>query len=86
MRRDWSCARCAGIPLSIIVKDMGWNAYFSTLVVACGLAVLLLSPMVNLRSAVQRGQNRKNRLAREARKASQLLQQQLPPGLLPGMA
>uniref|UniRef100_A0A7R9V7P4 Major facilitator superfamily (MFS) profile domain-containing protein n=1 Tax=Chlamydomonas euryale TaxID=1486919 RepID=A0A7R9V7P4_9CHLO len=44
----------AGIPLSIIVKQFGWDAYFGTLIVACGLAVLLLSPMTRLRSFVQR--------------------------------
>lgn len=48
------CACSAGIPLSVIVKDYGWNAYFSTLVAACFLALLLLSPMVKLRSYVQR--------------------------------
>lgn len=44
----------AGIPLSIIVKDYGWSAYFNTLVAACVLALVLLSPMTNLRSFVQR--------------------------------
>ncbi len=43
-----------GIPLSIIVKEYGWNAYFNTLVAACCLALLLLSPMTRLRSFVQR--------------------------------
>lgn len=46
----------AGIPLSIIVKDYGWNAYFTTLIGAAGMALLLLSPMVNLKSYVQREQ------------------------------
>jgi len=46
----------AGIPLSIIVKNYGWSAYFTTLLAACGMALLLLSPMVNLKSAVQREQ------------------------------
>jgi hypothetical protein len=44
----------AGIPLSIIVKEYGWTAYFNTLIAACFLALLLLSPMTNLRSFVQR--------------------------------
>lgn len=44
----------AGIPLSIIVKEYGWASYFNTLVGACALALLLLSPMVNLKSFVQR--------------------------------
>lgn len=48
----------AGIPLSIIVKDYGWNAYFTTLIGAAGMALLLLSPMVNLKSYVQREQTK----------------------------
>lgn len=53
----------AGIPLSIIVKEYGWGAYFSTLVAACALALLLLSPMTRLRSYVQREAARKEREA-----------------------
>lgn len=56
----------AGIPLSIIVKDFGWSAYFTTLVGACVVALLLLSPMTRLRSFVQREEVR---LAREAKAA-----------------
>eukprot|EP00195_Chlamydomonas_chlamydogama_P013869 CAMPEP_0202900640 /NCGR_PEP_ID=MMETSP1392-20130828/11956_1 /ASSEMBLY_ACC=CAM_ASM_000868 /TAXON_ID=225041 /ORGANISM="Chlamydomonas chlamydogama, Strain SAG 11-48b" /LENGTH=469 /DNA_ID=CAMNT_0049587075 /DNA_START=389 /DNA_END=1797 /DNA_ORIENTATION=- len=52
----------AGIPLSIIVKEYGWNTYFSTLIAACALALLLLSPMTRLRSYVQREASRKARL------------------------
>ncbi|XRB19043.1 MFS domain-containing protein [Pseudoscourfieldia marina] len=44
----------AGVPLSIIVKNYGWNAYFITLLCAAAGAMLLLAPMVNLKSAVQR--------------------------------
>lgn len=44
----------AGVPLSIIVKKYGWNTYFMSLLVACGMAILLLAPMVNLKSFVQR--------------------------------
>ncbi|KAI8474856.1 MAG: hexose-phosphate transporter, major isoform [Monoraphidium minutum] len=51
----------AGIPLSIIVKDYGWSTYFSTLVGACALALLLLAPMTNLRSYVQRREQRRLR-------------------------
>lgn len=36
------------------MKEYGWNAYFSTLVGACAIALLLLSPMTKLRSYVQR--------------------------------
>jgi hypothetical protein len=49
-----SGAANAGIPLSIIVKEYGWPAYFNTLIGACALALLLLSPMMNLKSFVQR--------------------------------
>jgi hypothetical protein len=51
----------AGIPLAIIVKDFGWGSYFTTLVGACGVALLLLSPMTNLRSYVQRVEARAER-------------------------
>lgn len=44
----------AGIPLSIIVKQFGWDAFFSALIGACGFALLLLLPMINLKSHVQR--------------------------------
>lgn len=44
----------AGVPLSIIVKQYGWNAFFVALLGACGMALLLLSPMINLKSYVQR--------------------------------
>ena len=53
----------AGIPLSIIVKNYGWNAYFTSLLVACGMAILLLAPMVNLKSYVQREAAAKPKLA-----------------------
>lgn len=56
----------AGIPLSIIVKNYGWSAYFTTLLAACGLALLLLSPMVNLKSAVQREQAKLKKAAKAA--------------------
>jgi hypothetical protein len=51
----------AGIPLSIIVKEYGWATYFNTLIGACFLALLLLAPMVNLRSYVQRREQRRLR-------------------------
>lgn len=38
------------MPLSIIVERFGWAAYFSTLLAACGAALLLLAPMAGLRS------------------------------------
>ena len=51
----------AGIPLAIIVKDFGWGSYFTTLIGACGVALLLLSPRTNLRSYVQRVEARAER-------------------------
>ena len=49
----------AGIPLSIIVKDFGWSAYFTTLVASCGMAVVLCLPLIRARSFVQREAARK---------------------------
>ena len=43
----------AGIPLSIVVQQYGWNAYFMALLGACAVAVVLLLPMVNAKSYVQ---------------------------------
>eukprot|EP00899_Mesostigma_viride_P021416 jgi/Mesvir1/29276/Mv08585-RA.1 len=42
----------AGVPLSMIVSKMGWDVFFFTLLGACGIALLLLSPMVNAKSFV----------------------------------
>eukprot|EP00200_Dunaliella_tertiolecta_P006156 CAMPEP_0202343192 /NCGR_PEP_ID=MMETSP1126-20121109/3422_1 /ASSEMBLY_ACC=CAM_ASM_000457 /TAXON_ID=3047 /ORGANISM="Dunaliella tertiolecta, Strain CCMP1320" /LENGTH=519 /DNA_ID=CAMNT_0048934233 /DNA_START=351 /DNA_END=1911 /DNA_ORIENTATION=- len=61
----------AGIPLSIIVKDYGWSAYFSTLLAACGLALVLLWPMMKLPSQVQRVARRKARMELEEKNAKQ---------------
>ena len=36
------------------VQNYGWEAYFIALGVSCGMALLLLAPMVNLKSYVQR--------------------------------
>ncbi|CAK0755091.1 hypothetical protein CVIRNUC_002347 [Coccomyxa viridis] len=52
----------AGIPLSIIVKSYGWEAYFVALGVACAMALLLLAPMANLKSYTQRESLRQKRL------------------------
>lgn len=43
----------AGLPLSILV-ERGWNQYFTALLCACGMALLLLAPMINLKSDVQK--------------------------------
>ena len=44
----------AGIPLAMIVQNMGWGAYFTTLMAACGVACLLMAPMVNAMSYNQK--------------------------------
>lgn len=36
------------------LQNYGWEAYFTALGIACGMALLLLAPMVNLKSYVQR--------------------------------
>lgn len=43
----------AGIPLSYVVRNHGWPAYFSALLAACGAAILLLAPMINAKSYIQ---------------------------------
>lgn len=43
----------AGIPLSIVVRDYGWGAYFTALLAACGVAAALMLPMINAKSYVQ---------------------------------
>lgn len=40
----------AGVPLAKIVQTYGWNAYFMSLAGACGIILLLLAPMTNLKS------------------------------------
>eukprot|EP00854_Cymbomonas_tetramitiformis_P009797 gene9797-11605_t len=44
----------AGAPLSILVRQYGWDAFFITLVGACGAAICLLYPIRNAKSFVQR--------------------------------
>lgn len=44
------------MPLSLVVERFGWAAYFSTLMAACGVAVLLLAPLAGLRSYTQQQQ------------------------------
>ena len=44
------------------VQNYGWEAYFSALGVACGMALLLLAPMVNLKSYVQREEAARGKL------------------------
>jgi MFS transporter, OPA family, sugar phosphate sensor protein UhpC len=44
----------AGVPLSLIVKNMGWGAYFNTLTAAALIAFCIMAPMFKLQSHVQR--------------------------------
>ena len=44
----------AGIPLSLLVKKLGWSYFFITLIIACGAALLLLIPLANAKSFIQR--------------------------------
>eukprot|EP01025_Chloroclados_australasicus_P053278 TRINITY_DN6259_c0_g1_i1.p1 TRINITY_DN6259_c0_g1~~TRINITY_DN6259_c0_g1_i1.p1 ORF type:complete len:583 (-),score=60.98 TRINITY_DN6259_c0_g1_i1:344-1972(-) len=46
-------AASAGYPLSLMVKQYGWGIFFTALVASCGIAILLLVPMLNLRSYTQ---------------------------------
>jgi MFS transporter, OPA family, sugar phosphate sensor protein UhpC len=44
----------AGVPLSIVVKDMGWDAFFNVLTGAAAIAICIMLPMSWLQSHVQR--------------------------------
>lgn len=44
----------AGVPLAKIVQSYGWNAYFASMVGACAIVLLLMTPMTNLKSYSQR--------------------------------
>lgn len=44
----------AGVPLAKIVQTYGWNAYFMSLMGACGIVLLLMAPMTRLDSYSQR--------------------------------
>ena len=47
-------AICAGVPLSLLVQRYGWDAFFATMIGASGVALLLLMPLMNAKSFVQR--------------------------------
>lgn len=51
---NFAGAANAGVPLAKIVQTYGWNAYFMALAGACGIILLLLAPMTNLKSYSQR--------------------------------
>lgn len=44
----------AGIPLSRVVQGHGWGGFFTALVGACGVALLLLATVANAQSFAQR--------------------------------
>jgi OPA family sugar phosphate sensor protein UhpC-like MFS transporter len=44
----------AGVPLSLLVQRYGWDAFFATMIGASGVALLLLVPLMNAKSFVQR--------------------------------
>ncbi len=44
----------AGVPLAKIVQTYGWNAYFMSMIGACGIVLLLMAPMTRLESYSQR--------------------------------
>lgn len=44
----------AGVPLSLLVQQYGWGAFFAALLSACGVGILLLLPLVRAKSYMQR--------------------------------
>ncbi len=44
----------AGVPLAHLVQTYGWNAYFMSMIGACGIVLLLMAPMTRLESYSQR--------------------------------
>ena len=48
---------------AVLLQNYGWEAYFCALGIACGMALLLLAPMVNLKSYVQREESSKLKAA-----------------------
>ena len=47
-------AASAGVPLSMVVDRLGWSSFFVALCGACALALILLLPMVRVKSHVER--------------------------------
>ena len=56
----------AGVPLSYLVQTYGWDAFFAVMVSAAGLGMLLLVPLLNARSFVQREADKAAKLAKLA--------------------
>ena len=44
----------AGVPLSMLVQQYGWGAFFVSLLTACAAAIALLAPITGAQSEVQR--------------------------------
>lgn len=44
----------AGVPLSLLVQQYGWDAFFAALLSASAVAILLLLPIVRAKSYLQR--------------------------------
>jgi len=44
----------AGVPLSLLVQQYGWDAFFAALLSACVLGIALLAPLVEAKSYLQR--------------------------------
>ncbi|CEG00957.1 Major facilitator superfamily domain, general substrate transporter [Ostreococcus tauri] len=46
----------AGVPLSLLVQQYGWDAFFAALLSATAVGILLLAPMIDAKSYLQRKQ------------------------------
>ena len=44
----------AGVPLSLLVQQYGWDAFFLALICACAIGILLLAPITGAKSYLQR--------------------------------
>lgn len=46
-------AAFAGLPLSLLVKELVWDSFFKTLIGACFLAFIFMSKLANAKSSAQ---------------------------------
>jgi len=44
----------AGVPLSLLVQQYGWDAFFAALLLSCIIGIMLLAPITGAKSFVQR--------------------------------
>jgi len=44
----------AGVPLSLLVQQFGWDAFFFALIFACVIGMFLLAPLTGAKSYLQR--------------------------------